>query len=101
MQSYFRESKKIQESDKNLQEEDKEDFWKQYVNYYSDGVINKTFEKDIGNILLNVQETILKNLLSLYYMIVKKRLKPKILWMRNYDLLTTLKIKILKIYILL
>ena len=40
----------MQESNENLQEEDKEYLRKQNVDLLTDGVINKTIEKDIGKI---------------------------------------------------
>ena len=42
--------KKIQESNENLQEEDKEYLRKQNVDLLTDGVINKIIEKDVDKI---------------------------------------------------
>ena len=41
----------MQESDENLQVEDKEYLRKQNVDLLTDGVVNKIFEKDVSRIL--------------------------------------------------
>ena len=47
MQSNFRDNKKIQESNENLQEEDKEYLNKQNIDLLTDGIVNKIIEKDV------------------------------------------------------
>ena len=50
-QSNFRDIQKMQESDENLQVEDKEYLRKQNVDLLTDAVVNKIFEKDVDRIL--------------------------------------------------
>ena len=47
---FQRQPKKIQETNENLQEEDKKYLRKQIVDLLTDGVVNKIIEKDVDKI---------------------------------------------------
>ena len=54
---FQRQPNKIEESNKKLQEEDKEYLRKQNVDHHSYAVVNKTIEKIFENIQLSVHDT--------------------------------------------
>ena len=47
---FSRQPKKIQESDENMQEQDKEYLIKQNADLLTNGLVNKTIEEDVDNI---------------------------------------------------
>ena len=61
-----------------MQEEDKEYLRKQNVDHHSDGVVNKTIERNVEKHLTKCGGNSSDKFKSLFMMIVKQRLKLKI-----------------------